>query len=419
MDSSAYRYFIIELQQQADNSFVHLPLHFVKSGVGLNQDSFSSLQLFLQSVICAGGSGNAALLPAMLAEPRDFFANLFVEAQRALLDVVCGADPSSHPFRHNGAVLARFLSYCENDGDAAITALTDTSGRAMLCFLLEGLMHAGWCPNAFEGTAKRSAHSYFVSLKKTLHFMQPGQNAIVLGYLWGAWLLAQKTEGIRDEALRAFSAAETFEWNIGNTCHTYCARKSGNPPVIYLIHKSPHDIPHPVSRISCRGKTGLSLYADNEPVIPEALLETSEIVRPKINGNKYVYQCRTAALTELRWTVVFLFPQTTVYRIDILKLFPGTGPAAIRAEMRLENEVRLEEIKKGHFTGKGPENSVIRFIQDPLSFRLGSQDKTGISVFFSGQAVIPENGSLQVVCAWARGKGITALHELKLLGIFE
>jgi hypothetical protein len=420
MDSSVYRYFIRELQEQPHDGFSLLPLHFARSQVVLDPESFSSLHLFLKSVICAAGTSSAALLPEIFAEPRIFFGSLFIEAHKALLDVLTGIEPQSHPFRYNGAHLARFLSFCATNNQMAIMAPTDACGRAMLCFLMEGLIHAGWCPNAFEGIAKRAAHSYFVSMKKTLRHMQTGQKAAVLGYLWGAWLLAQKTDGIRDNPLYTFSAVETFEWNIDNENQFYLARNFGKPSVICLIPKSPHEIPHPVFRISCRGKTGLSLYVNNEPVMPEALLEESEIVRPRIAGNKFVYKCRTDAIPGLLWTVVFLLSENTVYRIDVLKLPPCVEPIAIRAEMRLENEARLEEVKKGYFIGNGPENSVIRFIQDPLGFRLGKDGEYGISAFTSGKAALFSGSeSMQLVCAWARGKGITALNEIKLLGIFD
>jgi hypothetical protein len=419
MDSSAYQYFIRDLQQQPDDGFTLLPPHFTKSVVALNPESFSSLQLFLKSVICAGGSDNAALLPEILMEPRNFFAGLFIEAHKALLDVVTGIDAQSHPFRQNGAHLARFLSFCASNDAAAIIAPSDTCGRAMFCFLLEGLLYAGWCPDVFKGTAKRAAHSYFVSLKKTFHHMKTVHNAMVLGYLWGAWLLAQKTEDIRDNPFNALPAAETFEWNIGNKNQSYFARNFGTPQVICLIPNSPHEIPHPVFGISCREKTGLSLYADNVPVKPEALLEASEIVRPKIAENKFIYKCRTGAVPDLTWTVVFLFSENTIYRIDVLKLPPCQGPVTIRAEMRLENEVKLEEIKKGCFKGNGMENSVIRFIQDPLGFRLERQEESGISVFNSGIGVFSGKEPIQLVCAWARGKRISALSEIRLLGIYD
>jgi hypothetical protein len=419
MDSSAYRYFISELQEQPGNGYSLLPLQFTKSKAAIDPESFSSLRVFLKSVICAGDTGNAALLPEILAEPCNFFGSLFMQAHNALLDVLSGIAPQSHPFLHNGAQLARFLSFCANKEDAAIIAPGDISSRAMFCFLLEGLLYAGWCPDVFIGTAKRAAHSYFTSFKKKLRHMQTGHNASALGYLWGAWLLAQKTENILDNPLNAFSSTETFAWNMGDENHSCLARNFGNPSVICLISNSPHEIPHPVFRISCVGKTGLSLYANNKPIMPEALLDESEIVRPRIAGNKFVYKCRIDAIPGLQWTVVFLFSENTIYRIDVLKLPPCVEPVAIRAEMRLENETGLEEVKKGYFTGKGPENSVIRFIQDPLGFRLEDPKKNGISIFASGKSVFSGSESIQLVCAWARGKGITALNEIKLLGLFD
>jgi hypothetical protein len=65
------------------------------------------------------------------------------------------------------------------------------------------------------------------------------------------------------------------------------------------------------------------------------------------------------------------------------------------------------------------ENSVIRFIQDPLGLRLEHQEDSGISVFTSGKGIFSGKEPIQLVCAWARGKGISTLNEIKLLGIFE
>jgi hypothetical protein len=418
MDSSAYRYFIIELQQQSDDSFSLLPQFFLKFPVTLKPESFSSLQLFINSVFSHGGPENAELLPDFFSKRCNFFAGLFFKAHKALLDVLTGTDPQSHQFQDNGADLARFLAFCASSGDSGIISPADTIGMAMFCFLLEGLLYAGWCPDVFKGTAKRAAHSYFVFLKKTIHHLQTGHNAAVLGYMWGAWLLSQKTEDIRDNPFNTLSDAETFKWNIDGESQCYYARSFGTPPVICLIPNSLYEIPHPVFHISYRKKTGLSLFANNQILLPDTLKESSEIVRPRITGNKFVYKCRSEGFFELTWTIVFLFTDRTIYRIDVLKFPECLGPVTVQAEMRLENEVKLEEIKKGCFFGKGLENSVIRFVQDPLDFRLERQEESGISVFASGKGVFSGKEPIQLVCAWARGKGISTLTEIKLLGIF-
>jgi len=242
---------------------------------------------------------------------------------------------------------------------------------------------------------------------------------MLLGYLWGAWLMAQQTENIHDDFTAGFSPTETFEWNYGGEKHAYLGRIFGKPYQISLIPQIQYEIPHPIFKVWRKNKTGLLLYASGELIRPEALLEHSEIVRPKITGNKFVYQCRTVDIPGIRWTVVFLFYEKTIFRIDMLKLPLKNGPVTVHAELRLDNEAKLEEIKQGYFTGYGPENSIIRFLRDPFGFRLVPEKENGVSMFKSIESEFTGVETIQSVCAWAKGKGITELNETKLLGIYE
>jgi hypothetical protein len=419
MDSSIYTYLIEDLRSRQDQSFAALPHHFITSPVGLTPESIPSLQLFIKSMI-TDAPQSSDNNPLLLSFPKNFFSNLFLDAHQALLDVISGAAPASHPYRHNGTQLTRFLSLCVYHDTPDFIRPADMPCQAMFCFLLEGLMCAGWCPNAFEGTAKRSAHSWLVILKKNLHFRQTGPLAPILGYLWGAWLLAQKTEGIRDNTILPFSASETFEWHTENSRRGYCVRSQKKPPVFYYFALFQQArISHPNSLMWNEGLTGLFLTVNNDPIVPETILDHSEIKRQKIAGHKMTFSCKTATLTGIQWTAVFLFFESTVYRIDVLSLPQCKEPQIIRGELVLESDAAPEQIANDTYLGKGSENMVIRFVENPLSFRFSKQAGKGAGVFVSENDHTSVGNTLKIVTAWAKGRDITTIQETRLLGIFE
>jgi hypothetical protein len=286
----------------------------------------------------------------------------------------------------------------------------------MLCFLTEGMMYAGWCPNAFESHAKHAAHSYFIGLKKSLYHSGPENITIVCGYLRGAWILAQKTEGIRSEN-QQYSASETFCWKSQNGSRTYNARKSAAPGLFYILSKSPSTLPHPFTRLMNDGRVGLSIRINDMPVTPVSLADFVEINRKNMSGVRFIYNCITDLISDMTWTIAVLAYQRTLYRIDTLKFPEKSVTMHIDAVMKLECGIKTEQLGNNFFIGKGVENTVIRFLDSSLIFAFDRCENNNISVYHaSGNH---GGGILKLVTAWATGRGITAINETKLLGIYE
>jgi hypothetical protein len=291
----------------------------------------------------------------------------------------------------------------------------------MLCFLTEGMMHCGWCPNAFEGKAKRAAHSYFIMLKKSLHYASAQSLSMVLGYLWGAWLLAQKTEGIQSVPLQDHGyEKETFNWQSGTDQRTYIAKKTAVPFLFYLLPKCHDTIPHPFRYISNEKGTGMSMHVNNEEVRPVSLAGLIEIKRQKISGDRFVYNCATGSIPDITWTVAVLTYESTIYRIDILT-FPlgtkGTETRLVETEIKLECGTQPEQRDKNSFFSKRLENTVIRFLDTLLEFEFDRMEMNCLSVYKSVPYAV--EGNLKIITAWSTGRGISAINETNLLGIYD
>jgi len=173
-------------------------LVLARSQVCQTEESLAGVKQFLWAAAGKASQANPMRLPAILGMAGNAFVSLFLEAHTALLAVLDGADPAMHPFRHSGSTLMRLLCFCAQSDLAATGLSTDVAAASMYCFLIEGMIYACWCPNASEGVAKRSAHTCFLALRKSMHKLAADEHAAVLGYLWSAWILSQKTEGIHD-----------------------------------------------------------------------------------------------------------------------------------------------------------------------------------------------------------------------------
>ena len=326
----------------------------------------------------------------------------------------------SHRFRSNGSELVKFLCFCAHGKSAAVAVEADGADLAMYCFLLEGLLDAGWCPDWCEAIAKRSARSYFVALKKGLH--GPGRTApeTILCYMWGAWLFAQRTEGAGGTAVKPHPpSTEVFAWHMGNASHSYVGLNSLKPPVFHVLARSCSCLPHPITRLCLDGRLGLTVYANGEAVCPVTLEEASDIVRPNITGNKFAYACSAASLPAVRWTAVFLVLESTTYRIDIVRFPPAAKPLEVLGELRLENKVHLDRTGPDCYLGTDVENMVIRFVENPLNLQFAGQEEPEVSVFRSAAPAIAPAAPITIVTAWSRGKGITGISETKLLGLYD
>ncbi len=419
MDSTAYAYLIGDIRKTPNASFAMLPVRFAKGPVDCSKESIESLLQFLRDIADCKDLPSAC--PRILKMPENEFGELFLRAHAAVLDVLEGAEPDSHEFRSSGIQLTRLLCMCAREWVASLVLGNDCGAAAMFCFLLEAMMHAGWCPNAFEGIAKRSAHSWFLTLRKSMHRCDPASTGAVEGYLCGAWLLSQKTEGIYDtSAVDDHSAVETLQWAAGAGSYSYIARYISSPPLFHLLNTSDKRIAHPFVCFTSASSAGMKLFANGDPIVPCGTPSVKNIERPKASGTKLTYPAVCAQGFRFKWTVVTLVFESTTYRIDIVNLIDTAAYPKLRAELQLETDAPLKRLASGSFFGKGPRNTVVRFVQDPFDFRYVAQEQNGICFFESTAGIALASGAtLRSACAWAAGKGITSMHETKLLGIYD
>ena len=419
MDSSLYKYFIEKLQGKPDKSYSDLPVLFIKSAPSVSDEAFGACAAFLKEIIINHTHNPALELPNLLAIKDNFFASLFIRAHKAFVDVLSGEPAQAHEFRHDGTQLLKFLVYCGNKGIPEYFYTHDAMECAMICFTIEALLHCGWCPDSFDGVAKRAAHEYFVCLKKEMHHVNIKGTAIVLGYLWSAWLFAQKTEGIRDNGETTLPETASFEWGSGNVRRQYLVRKSSKAPLFYILPKCSNVLPHPFHFLAHDTLFGLFIFGNNEPLLPNELKEYSTIQRPKIFGHKFVYSCKIGIWEGISWTTVFLFFERTIYRIDLLKFPKGFERISLYAEMHIENEYALEKIGDNDYLGGNREDFIIKFIENPLDLGFSKQLSPEISVFSSKEKHVLPNESIIITIAWSRGKGIRDINRTHLLGIYD
>jgi len=419
MDSTVYKYLFGKLEEEAHTCPGAFPLTAAPDGLSA-PENLQAVGRFLRTLTDSVNRAPDAV-PRLHADSDSFFGCLFCAAHDALADVVSGKDPQSHPFRVDGIQLTRFLVFCAAGGRDPAASLGDNevTADAMACFLCEGLMHAGWCPNAFENEAKHAAHSYFIALKKSLHRADKEDLEMVIGYLKAAWLLSLKTEGVRADTQQNPDQwhSDSFTWKTESGHTTYIGVKRPVIGLFQILSKNHDILPHPFMCLKNDGRVGMKLHANLEPVLPVSLGDFMEIRRRKFEGHKLVYNCKCGTRTDIRWIVVFLNHESTTFRLDIVTFELATGPTCVEAEMRLESEAIPVTLGKNSFLANGPENTVIRFLDSPLEFKFERLEKHGISLF-SSSLLLHEN-TLKTVTAWAKGRGITGINETTLLGMYD
>jgi hypothetical protein len=420
MDSTVYKYLFEELERGAGTHPASLP-PALAAGVLLGPDDLKPLERFLRTL---GGSADAAYSISLRPLPGadSFFGCLFRSAHTALADILAGEDPQAHLFRLDGIQLMRFLVFCGGNGATAFSGNNVATGNAMACFLTEGLMHAGWCPNAFENEAKHAAHSYFVTVKKSLHKADPKATELVAGYLEAAWLLSRKTDGVRASCQRIPDEwqSESFSWRTGNGHATYIGVRRPAVGLFQVLSKNHDSLPHPFSCLGDDGRVGMTLRMDLEPLLPVSLNDFMEIKRRNFEGHKYVYNCKCGTRADIRWIVVVLNHEHTTYRVDIVTRTLAPGRTKIDAELRLECAAIPETRGRNSFIAKDAndaENTVIRILDTPLEFEFVELEKQGISVFKSSLSLAEP--TLKIVSSWARGRDISGINETTLLGMYE
>jgi hypothetical protein len=280
-------------------------------------------------------------------------------------------------------------------------------------------MYAEFCQSATENHAKRAAHSYFICLKKALHYANVTDIPVIIGYMWGAFVLGQKTDGIQDSHSLHPTTSQLCEWKIESTHKKYLGIKQEKPLLFYLIPVHTGCIPHPISQFKYEHETGIFITVNNQSLINSNHVETTEIKRSKIHGYKFLFTIATHEITTIRWTIAILFSENTVYRIDSL-LLPDSikDVIAIAVQLKLECTSEPKEAYKDFFFAQNLENTVIRFVENPFSLSFKTY-QDGVAEFIGNKILENKDRTIQMVTAWAKGKGITAIYETKLLGIYE
>ena len=267
MDASLYQYLIEELQNVPDKSYAQLPALFVKSAPIASNEGFDACKIFLNDMILSGSNKSESEQSSVLSIKNNFFASLFIRALKAFIDIQNGELKQTHEFRHDGTQLLKFLVFCGHRNIPGSFYKNSPGDLALMCFIIEALLHCGWCPDSFDGVAKRAAHEYFVCLKKEFHRVNLQGNASILGFLWCAWIMAQKTEGVRDNVETVLPEMSNFEWGSGvNRCQ-YIVKKTAKAPYFYILPKHAGALPHPFSSLNQDETFGLFLTVNNTPLV--------------------------------------------------------------------------------------------------------------------------------------------------------
>jgi hypothetical protein len=427
MNATAYAYAIAELQPQVAASCPEMPLTLLRSACAVSTEALAAFASFLDSAAGVPGEGNSiadshvtfARHPLVCSPPPAILGPLMGEAHRRVADHIRNGTELTIAERRNFSGVFMALLGAAHPRQCPFFELHDCTSLAMAVFLLEAGMNLGWCPNSYEGRGKRSAHLYFACAKKTLLTADTGQQALVLGYLWGAWLLAQKTEGLCDHAL-------THEKR--DTSYTTAVFSDASNRSYSLFHFAQREKFLAVShgtvlpactfrRLSCEGLATLQLFAGPNPLVPFELLDVSSIERPLMSGIRMSYRCR-AGQAIIRWLTAIQFFNCTVYRIDALR--SEKGPVTLSdVKETFENDCALDARPGGFYKGRGPQNFCMQLIENPFSLVYMGQEEPGLSAFCGSTVTLDDSAPIQMTVAWRWGAGINDIDRTNLPGLFD
>jgi hypothetical protein len=297
----------------------------------------------------------------------------------------------------------------------------DSLGLAMAVFVCEAGMHLDWCPNAMEGAGKRAAHTYFSYLRKSVSLCSPGQLATVAGYIWAAWLLAQKTEGIRD-------APTGPEKGIDTCSYTFpCSEGSAKCDVFHFPGPPGHVcIEHGISiaprifrTIGCETRTGLSIYCSGELLTPGDVVEVTPVRRPHSRGIRFTYLCTLSSGVRIRWLTAVQVFRTTIYRSDLFRCENGSCTVS-RATLGIESQLTLVPVSSGVWLGCGAENIAVELSENPCGLSHEGETDRQVSLFTGGTpAAIERTGPLRMTVAWRYGRGVREIERTNLQGFYD
>jgi hypothetical protein len=427
MDARAYAGFIDEIRTQIRSSSLPVPFHFVSSDVRLCSEAFAAFADFAGQMTATEGDNAELCVPAVLrASGRNLFGELLADLHTAI--GVAIADPASisDTRRRNITELCRILVDCAcpqrtwvGDDDEAVLP-------ALVTFAMEACMHFGWCPSALEDRGKRAAHLSFALMKKALVTADTPVRATAFCYVWGAWLFAQKTEGVKDRLLEVENGATVqreYLWQTAEGIRSYLLYHSPKPQTSYLLQRSTAHGPQPFRRLRFAEDAGMTISVGGKPLVSRSLPVVRTIHRHSMDGYHFV---GTWGLPDggdlVDWKTVVLSFQQTLYRIDVLKPMGQSDVEISQVNLTMESCAPLSVVGNGRFQGGTTrERCVVEFVSNPFDLALSPAPTPcqGLAVFASTQDPILVAKPVQSVIAWASGPGITDIDRTHLLGIHD
>ncbi|MBD3316377.1 MAG: hypothetical protein GF344_11375 [Chitinivibrionales bacterium] len=424
MDSTAYRYLIDQLRPTIHNSGI-VPERFIHASVDKGDQLICSLGLFLGRLL---GNPDRSPTPPLFTEPPAHHlpgSRPVAFLLRATHEAIGlnGKDENgglSFVARRRGTELFRLLVQAANPRRVNLFDPQDAAATAMACFLLEACMHFGWCPNGRECYGKRAAHIYFTHCRKSLGAASDDHVALVFCYVWGAWLMAQKTEGIQESFIptEKRNSIERYQWYDGERMVSCVVFNLVRNQLFMAVPAHDKLLPSPFETLSCEASTGASARVDNMPLRPYAVDNFEMIKRPKINGARWDCSCITGKGAKVGWTVVVQTYQSTVYRIDILR---ARKMKAWLTSFGTQIEVgpNAEELSPGSFRSRSGEGTTIEILRNPFMTSFTKIDPNGIALFSNNSIHQPLEESSEMVIAWRHGNNDQTIDKTHLLGIFD
>jgi len=430
MDSTAYRHFTSEIISNTNTKICDLlPIRFLSENILPDKNAFDSVVRFLEDCIVSPQhiqEKSISVASILKAPDTNFFSRLFKSAHENIADFFSQKEstPDLHPFKRNGTELLRFLCNAASSKWIPLFRDGECVDLAMSLFLIEAFMNAGWCPNAFEEIGKRTAHAFFVALKKSLYRADDADLSAILGYVQSAWICAQKTEGIKDKIpeWEKKDYCSRYSWELRDRALpakiVHCAMfRFPEKQLFFILPRYDARIQHPCAYPGNEHTTGLIFYSGNEPIIPQKIIDYKPIQRPKFKGEQVTCSC-TLSGQQILWLVVLQVFESTLYRIDLLK--PANGTCTIsNAELRIENSIPVLKTAGNRYSGRGTSTITIEFLKNPCCFEYDTQEAEDISLFKGMGAVFSPENPLELITAWSSGKNSARIDETNLLGVFE
>jgi hypothetical protein len=421
MDSTAYRYCTNELHDSLREER-WIPLPFAKREMSADTEAYRALAQFIGRLLHDNRLPSCPPAhihpPGPSAGPVSELVKLVHEAIVRELE-----QPDTAPAaatRRRGTELFRLLVQAAHPRRATLFAGEDAAASAMGCFLLEACMHCGWCPNGHEPYGKRAAHLYFVRCRKSLGATGRSRTAMAFCYIRGAWLMARKTEGIRDRfpSSEKHDSIEHYRWHDGERTVSCLAFNLIRTDLFTLVTAHDKLLPSSFGSPAYEGNTGARAYVEDAPLKPVAIDEFESIARPKIDGARWSYTCVSDTGHEVRWTVVIQIHKSTIYRIDLLRA-RKKALTLTRLEHRVPVGRDAEVVSPGRFGSTDGNVTVVEFIANPFGTRYTAIEPPGVALFTAGPHRLPAEHPLEMVIARRCGHGSVTIDKTHLLGIFD